>query len=68
VEIDQDIRSLAAGYTEPTLSSLDAIHLATAEFLNQRSDGGLSHFVSYDKRLLDAVDAAGLPTASPGQL
>lgn len=33
LEIDSTIRATAAAFTEPTLRSLDAIHLATARFL-----------------------------------
>ena len=41
--------------------SLDVIHLGTA--LNIRRS--LTSFVTYDKRLLDAAIAAGLPADSP---
>lgn len=47
--------------TPTTVRSLDAIHLATA--LHSRPS--LTSFVTYDKRLLDAAQAAGLPTDSP---
>ncbi|MET8463931.1 hypothetical protein [Micromonospora zamorensis] len=52
---------------EPTLRSLDAIHLATAQALTNDSGAELVAFVAYDRRLLDAAKAAGPPTASPGQ-
>ncbi|WP_247671909.1 hypothetical protein [Micromonospora sp. M61] len=52
---------------EPTLRSLDAIHLATAQVLTNESGAELVAFVAYDRRLLDAAKAAGLATASPGQ-
>ena len=41
--------------------SLDAIHLGTA--LHARR--AVTSFVTYDKRLLDAALAAGLPADSP---
>jgi predicted nucleic acid-binding protein len=41
--------------------SLDAIHLGTA----LRSRSSLTSFVTYDKRLLDAAQAAGLPIDAP---
>jgi hypothetical protein len=41
--------------------SLDAVHLGTA--LHSRP--GLTSFVTYDRRLLDASQAAGLPVDSP---
>ena len=43
------------------LIPLDAIHLGTALHARQ----ALTSFVTYDKRLLDAVIAAGLPADSP---
>jgi predicted nucleic acid-binding protein len=43
------------------LRTLDAIHLASA--LTVRSE--LDALVAYDKRLLDAASALGLPTACP---
>jgi predicted nucleic acid-binding protein len=67
LEIDSTIRATAAAFTEPTLRSLDAIHLATAQVLTNESGAELLAFVTYDRRLLDAAKAAGLPTASPGQ-
>ena len=67
MEIDSTIRATAAAFTEPTLRSLDAIHLATAQVLTTESGATLTAFVTYDRRLLDSAKAAGLPTASPGQ-
>jgi predicted nucleic acid-binding protein len=67
LEIDGTIRATAAAFTEPTLRSLDAIHLATAQVLTNESAAALLAFVTYDRRLLDSAKAVGLPTASPGQ-
>lgn len=67
LEIDNTIRATAAAFAEPTLRSLDAIHLATAQVLTNESGSELLAFVTYDRRLLDSAKAAGLPTASPGQ-
>lgn len=63
-DIDEVVRTAAASYPDPTLRSLDAIHLATS-----RAAFGdrLSAFVSYDHRLLDAAAALGLPTVAPGR-
>ena len=61
IDLDQRIRMLARTVTPATVRSLDAIHLGTA--LHVRS--ALTSFVTYDKRLLDAVQAAGLPIDSP---
>ena len=44
-----------------TVRSLDTIHLGTALHARQ----ALMSFVTYDKRLLDAAIAAGLPADSP---
>jgi predicted nucleic acid-binding protein len=62
-EIDEVVRSTAAAYEEPRLRSLDAIHLATADAV---LGDDLTAFVTYDRRLLAAAGALGLPTASPG--
>ena len=67
LEIDSVIRATAAAFAEPTLRSLDAIHLATAQVLSNESGAALVAFVTYDRRLLDCAKTAGLPTASPGQ-
>jgi predicted nucleic acid-binding protein len=67
LEIDSTIRATAAAFAEPTLRSLDAIHLATAQVLTNESGTTLTAFVTYDRRLLESAKAAGLPVASPGQ-
>ena len=61
IDLDQPIRMLARTVTPATVRSLDAIHLGTA--LHVRSE--LTSFVTYDKRLLDAAQAVGLPINSP---
>lgn len=60
-DIDATIRRAAARLADPLLRSLDAIHLATALELGAE----LHAFVAYDKRLLAAAAATGLPTARP---
>jgi uncharacterized protein len=64
VDINAAVRATAGAYPDEGLRSLDAIHLATAEFL-VASDQELSAFVTYDKRLADAAGRAGLPVAAP---
>lgn len=59
--IGADVVTLAAVVDPPTLGSLDAIHLATALILRE----AIGVFVSYDRRLLAAADAFGLPVAAP---
>ena len=66
VEIDATIRATAAAYEDGLLRTLDAIHLATAQVLAGRADAQMEAFVTYDKRLLAAAHAVGLPVASPG--
>jgi uncharacterized protein len=66
LEIDATIRATAAAFAEPTLRSLDAIHLATAQVLANEAGAALTAFVTYDQRLLASAHAVGLPTASPG--
>jgi uncharacterized protein len=59
--VTDTVLDAAADLPGPTLRSLDAIHLATAEDLRQV----LTWFVAYDKRLLDAARSRGLPVVSP---
>ena len=61
IDLDQRVRMLARTVTPATVRSLDAIHLGTA----LRSRASLTSFVTYDKRLLDAAQAAGLRIDSP---
>ncbi len=61
IDPDPRIRVLVQAVKPVTVRSLDAIHLGTA--LYSRSE--LTSFVTYDKRLLDAARAAGLPVDSP---
>jgi predicted nucleic acid-binding protein len=61
IDLDPAIRILAQAARPATVRSLDAIHLGTA--LHARPV--MTSFVTYDKRLLDAATAAGLPADSP---
>jgi uncharacterized protein len=61
IELDPPVRTLARAVRPATVRSLDAIHLGTA--LHARH--ALTSFVTYDKRLMDAVLAAGLPADAP---
>jgi uncharacterized protein len=63
IGLDPPIRILAQTARPATVRSLDAIHLGTAMHVRQ----ALTSFVSYDKRLLDAALAAGLPADAPVQ-
>jgi predicted nucleic acid-binding protein len=61
ISIRDELLDAAGRLTEPGLRSLDAIHLATAQSLGP----ALTAFVTYDRRLLNAADRAGLATAAP---
>ena len=61
IDMSPRVRVLAQTVRPVTIRSLDAIHLGTALALRPN----LTSFVTYDKRLLDAARATGLPTDSP---
>ena len=61
IDLDPRIRILAQAVEPATVRSLDAVHLGTA----LQSRPGLTSFVTYDKRLLDAAQTAGLPVDCP---
>ena len=61
IDLDSRIRLLARAVDPATVRSLDAVHLGAA----LQSRPGLTSFVTYDKRLLDAAQTAGLPVGSP---
>jgi len=61
IDLDPPIRVLARTVKPVTVRSLDAIHLGAA----LQSRALLTSFVTYDRRLLDAAQAAGLPVNSP---
>jgi uncharacterized protein len=61
VSITDAIVESASRLLEPTLRSLDAVHLATALLLADE----INILVSYDKRLCGAAAAHGIDTASP---
>lgn len=63
-DIDPVIRATAAAYTNPALRSLDAVHLATAQFA--ASTAPLTAFVAYDTRLSQAAQNLGLTVVLPG--
>ncbi|MGO9082750.1 MAG: type II toxin-antitoxin system VapC family toxin [Streptosporangiaceae bacterium] len=61
IDLSPGVRILARTVRPVTVRSLDAIHLGTALTIRP----SLTSFVTYDKRLLDAATAAGLPADSP---
>jgi predicted nucleic acid-binding protein len=55
--------TMAAAWIRPlTVRSLDALHVASA----RRLEGDLEALVTYDRRMIEAGQMAGLPVASPG--
>ena len=64
VEINAAVRATAGAFAEPTLRSLDAIHLATAGFMTD-SGKAITAFVTYDRRLAEAARQAALPVEAP---
>ena len=59
--VTESILEAAARLPEPTLRSLDAIHLATAEDFRPI----LSWFIAYDVRLAKVAEERGLPVVRP---
>ena len=61
ISLSPRVRMLAQQVRPVTVRSLDAIHLGTALTVRR----GLTSFVSYDRRLLEAAATIGLPADSP---
>ena len=61
VELTPSLLESAGRLPDPSLRSLDAIHVATALLVRDEIDA----VISYDQRMLTAAAAHGLPTASP---
>ena len=66
VTLSPSVVARAAGYANPDLRSLDAIHLATAEHVVSVTRRPLEAFIAYDERLLLAALQAGIPAIAPG--
>lgn len=64
-EINDVIRSTAGAYPNPTLRSLDAIHLATAQVA--ASVAPLAALVTYDDRLTQAAEDLAVSVTAPGK-
>jgi predicted nucleic acid-binding protein len=59
VDVTDRVRGSAATLASRKVRTLDAIHLATALYIDA------DELVAYDRRLLDAAEAQGLSTVSP---
>jgi predicted nucleic acid-binding protein len=62
VDVTRAVLADAGDADGPFLCTLDAVHLVAAA----RIRGGLSAFVTYDRKLAAAAQQAGLPVLSPG--
>jgi predicted nucleic acid-binding protein len=62
IRVTDDVLRAAGMFPMRHLRSLDAIHLASAEHLEQ----ALTAFLTYDKRLAAAARECGLPVETPG--
>ena len=62
VDVTRAVLADAGDADGPFLRTLDAVHLVAAA----RIRGGLSAFVTYDRKLASAAQQAGLPVLSPG--
>lgn len=61
VELTSTVLARARSYRTPSLGSLDAIHLASADPFR----GDLDEFVTYDRELAKAADELGFPASAP---
>ncbi|MDQ2709572.1 MAG: type II toxin-antitoxin system VapC family toxin [Actinomycetota bacterium] len=61
VAVNRDVLVGAGELAMPMTRTLDAIHLVSA----RRLGAGLTHFVTYDKRLASAARDAGLTVVAP---
>jgi hypothetical protein len=62
IALDPGVAGVAGALGPPALRTLDAVHLASAAVLAD----DLEALVTYDRRLTEAAEALGLPTAAPG--
>ena len=60
VDVSDRLLRSAAALTSREVRTLDAIHLATALYIDA------NELVAYDRRLLEVAETHGLPVASPG--
>ena len=60
VDVSDHVLRSAAPITSRKVKTLDAVHLATAVYIDA------DELVAYDGRLLDAAQSQGLQTAAPG--
>jgi predicted nucleic acid-binding protein len=61
LDVDVAVLTAAGGLAPPAIRTLDAIHVATALRLGPELDA----LVTYDTRMIDAAQAAGIRVESP---
>lgn len=61
IAVSAEILDRARLLPPPVLRSLDALHVATAG----SAGASMDHLITYDRRMVVAAEAAGIPTASP---
>jgi predicted nucleic acid-binding protein len=66
VKLVDPVVGRAAGFQESDLRSHDAIHLATAHYVESTAAEALEWFVAYDERLRSAARQKGLTCVAPG--
>jgi predicted nucleic acid-binding protein len=62
--VDEEILIQAGAHAEPTLRSLDAIHLATARSIADATNG-FEALITYDQRIEEVAKADGLRVLRP---
>lgn len=63
IPLGRGVRDIACDIGDPSLRTLDALHLASAVLVR----GAPTAFVASDHRLVSAAQSAGLPTVTPGR-
>lgn len=63
ISVDEEILTSAETLAPPTVTTLDAIHLATAVRLAEADE--LDALMTYDRRLADGARAHGITVLSP---
>lgn len=63
--LDEEVLVQAGAYSEPSLRSLDAIHLSTARSIAADAGDEFDALITYDRRLADVAKAGGLSVVAP---
>ncbi|MGI8661542.1 MAG: PIN domain-containing protein [Thermoleophilaceae bacterium] len=61
IALDEPLLRAAADLADDALRTLDAIHVAAAQTLGD----DLAEVITYDRRMIDAAGALGLPVVAP---